>query len=134
LPFPFTRSPELGTVRAFARVVPGPASPTVSPLSGECLNRVDRLLTPTMPSADFCCAFGLPHGSLSPYRTRNRSPEVSSCAFPAQPPDLLFAPLMDMDFVVTSPLVRRSSLLSGSCSSARRFAPRFFQTFILALR
>jgi hypothetical protein len=44
------------TVWAFVRDVPGPASPAVSPLSGECPNRVDRLLTPTMPVADFCAA------------------------------------------------------------------------------
>ena len=36
----------LHTVWAFVRDVPGPASPAVSPLSGECPNRVDRLLTP----------------------------------------------------------------------------------------
>ena len=35
---------------------------------------------------------------------------------------------MDMDFAVSGPLVRRSRLLSGSCPSARTFAPRFLQT------
>src|ERR1022692_5204729 len=39
--------------------------------------------------------------------TRSRSPGVSSTAFRAQPPDLRFAPLMDMDFAVSCPLVRR---------------------------
>lgn len=38
------------------QVVTGPASPAVSPLSGECPNRVDRLPLPTLPSADFCAA------------------------------------------------------------------------------
>src|SRR5258707_10445322 len=39
--------------------------------------------------------------------TRDRSPGVSSAVFCAQPPNLRFAPLMDMDFAVSSPLVRR---------------------------
>ena len=39
--------------------------------------------------------------------TRSRSPGVSSAAFCAQSPDLRFAPLMDMDFAVSRPLVRR---------------------------
>src|SRR5438105_5314015 len=57
-----------------------------------------------------------------------RSPGVSSIAFDAQPPDLRFAPLMDMDFAIRCPLVRRLRLVSGSCSSARTFASRFLQT------
>src|ERR1035438_5547409 len=39
--------------------------------------------------------------------TRSRSPGVSSTVFRAQPPDLRFASLMDMDFAVSCPLVRR---------------------------
>src|SRR5262249_50603674 len=34
---------------------------------------------------------------------------------------------MDMDFAVSSPLVRRWRLVSGFCSSPRTFAIRFFQ-------
>jgi hypothetical protein len=60
--------------------------------------------------------------------TRNRSPEVSSAAFCAQPPNLRFASLMEMDFAVSRPLVRRSRLVSGSCPSTRTFDPCFFQT------
>src|SRR5262249_22788653 len=60
--------------------------------------------------------------------TRSRSPGVSSAAFRAQPPDLRFAPLMDMDFAVSCPLVRRWRLISGFCPSTRTFAPCFFQT------
>jgi hypothetical protein len=60
--------------------------------------------------------------------TRSRSPGVSSTAFRAQPPDLRFASLMDMDFAVSCPLVRRWRLVSGFCPSTRTFAPRFFQT------
>src|SRR5262249_44549256 len=60
--------------------------------------------------------------------TRSRSPGVSSAAFCAQPPDLRFAPLMDTDFAVSCPLVRRWRLVSGSCPSTRTFDPCFFQT------
>src|SRR5262252_9065566 len=38
--------------------------------------------------------------------TNGRSPEVSSTAFRTQPPDLQPVPLMDMDFMGASPLVR----------------------------
>ena len=82
-----------------------------------------------MPSADFCFAVRRPRGCLSRHAaTRNRSPGVSSIAFGAQPPDLRFAPLMDMDFALRCPLVRRWRLVSGFCSSARTFVPRFLQT------
>src|SRR5262249_20840104 len=60
--------------------------------------------------------------------TQSRSPGVSSTAFRAQSPDLRFAPLMDMDFAVSSPLVRHSRLISGFCPSTRTFVPRFLQT------
>ncbi len=60
-----------------------------------------------MPSADFCRPVGSDYSSPSPgFRTDGRSPEVSSTAFSAQPPDLQPAPLMDLDFVVISRLVR----------------------------
>ena len=60
--------------------------------------------------------------------TRSRSPGVSSVTFRAQSPDLRFASLMDMDFAVSGPLVRRSRLVPGSCPSTRTFALRFLQT------
>jgi hypothetical protein len=60
--------------------------------------------------------------------TRRRSPGVSAAAFRAQSPNLRVAPLMDTDFAVSRPLVRRARLLSGSCPSTRTFAPCFFQT------
>src|SRR5207244_9501071 len=60
--------------------------------------------------------------------TQDRSPGVISAAFRAQSPDLRFASLMDMDFAVSCPLVRRSRLISGICPSTRTFAPRFLQT------
>jgi hypothetical protein len=60
--------------------------------------------------------------------TPSRSPGVSSTAFRAQSPNLRFAPLMDMDFAVSCPLVRRWRLVSGFCSSTRTFVPCFLQT------
>ena len=66
----------------------------------------------------------LSHGFV----TYGRSPEVSSTAFRAPPPNLRSASLMEMDFAKPGPLARRSRLLFGSCSSARTFAPRFLQT------
>ena len=81
-----------------------------------------------MPSADFCSAVRLPFDSLSPLRTQSRSPGVSSATFCAQSPNLRFAPLMDMDFAVSCPLVRRWRLISGFCPSTRTFDPCFFQT------
>src|SRR5262249_17221315 len=60
--------------------------------------------------------------------TPGRSPGVSSTAFRAQSPNLRFAPLMDMDFAVSCPLVRRWRLVSGFCPSTRTFVPCFLQT------
>lgn len=82
-----------------------------------------------MPSADFCAALVAPHGTISPaVGTRRRPPAISSTAVRTQPPNLRSAPLMEMRFAVSCPLARRSRLVSGSCSSARAFAPRFLQT------
>jgi len=66
----------------------------------------------------------LSHGFV----TYGRSPEVSSTAFSASPPNLRFTSLMDRGFAVTGPLAQRLRLISGSYSSARTFAPRFLQT------
>jgi len=89
---------------------------------------------PTMPAADFCSSIGSPSDFPSPESGTDacRSPEVSSTAFPAQSPNLRSALLMDTDFAITSWLVPRSRLISGSCSSTRSFAPRFFQTGLAA--
>ena len=64
----------------------------------------------------------LSHGSV----TYGRSPEVSSTAFRAAPPNLRFALLMDGGFAKPGPLAQR--FIFGFCSSARTFAPRFLQT------
>src|SRR5215472_54894 len=82
-----------------------------------------------MPSADFCPALRLPLGSLSRVTTtQSRSPGVIPAAFHAQSPDLRFSCLMNMDFAEHGLLVPRWRLISGSCSSTRVFAPRFFGT------
>jgi len=60
-----------------------------------------------MPSADFCCEIKTSCDVFShDSATHSRSPEVSSTAFHAQPPDLQPVPLMDMDFAIIGPLVR----------------------------
>ena len=62
----------------------------------------------TMPSADFCCEVKAPCGTFSHVSaTHSRSPEVGSTAFPAQPPNLQPASLMDMGFAVIGQLARR---------------------------
>jgi hypothetical protein len=86
-----------------------------------------------MPSADFCPAVRSPLGSLSRVATtQNRPPGVFPAAFragtPLGTPDLHVPFLMNMDFAEQGWLVQRWRLISGSCSSTRAFAPRFFQT------
>ena len=94
---------------------------------------LSQALFTTTPSADFCCAFGSPHDLQSRLRDNAADlPREASIAFGAQASDLRFAPLMDMDFAVSCPLVRRSRLVSASCSSARTLAPRFLQTRLTA--
>ncbi len=61
----------------------------------------------TMPSADSSRPVRIDHSILSlAAKTNERSPEVSSTAFSARPPDLHPAPLMDMDFANPCSLVR----------------------------
>ena len=82
-----------------------------------------------MPYADFCRRVRMIYITLSHgFVTYDRSPEVSSTAFRASPPNLRFAPLMEMGFAKPGPLAQRSRLISGFCSSAHTFAPRFLQT------
>ena len=82
-----------------------------------------------MPSADFCRRVRMTCITLGhDFVTCGRSPEVSSTAFRAPPPNLRFAPLMEMGFAKPGPLAQRSRLISGFCPSARAFAPRFLQT------
>ena len=82
-----------------------------------------------MPYADFCREITTPYDVLSHEAvTPGRSPEVSSTAFLAPPPNLRSASLMEVGFAITGPLARRSRLIFGFCPSARTFAPRFLQT------
>src|SRR5437879_5462696 len=62
----------------------------------------------TTPSADFCRPIRTNRSILSrDFTTNGRSPEVSSTAFRAQPPNLQPTPLMDMGFVVICQLAQR---------------------------
>src|ERR1035441_6861643 len=62
----------------------------------------------TMPSADFCHTVRMDYSTLSPDSgTCSRPPAIRLTAFNAQPPNLQPAPLMDMDFAIICPLVRR---------------------------
>ena len=86
------------------------SSAAYSPLLLPCLRRTVQafvLSRTTMPSADSSRPVKIDHSILSLVpKTDERPPEVSSTAFSARPPDLHPGPLMDMDFVKTSSLVR----------------------------
>jgi hypothetical protein len=84
------------------------------------------LLTPTVRSETIAC-LSVPFG-IWPDRTPRRPPGVSPCAVGAQPLDLRFGSLMDMDFVLSCALLRPERLLSSCCSSARTCAPHCLQT------
>jgi len=71
----------------------------------ECLTSLTDGLT-YYASADFCPAVRRPLDPLSRLGgDTEQISGVSSIAFGAQPPDLRFAPLMDMDFAISCPLV-----------------------------
>jgi len=76
-------------------------------------------LSKSRSTADFCRPVRINRSPQSGSRTNDRSPEVSSTAFPAQPPDLQPVPLMDMDFVVVGQLVRHCMPHIRFCTSAR---------------
>jgi hypothetical protein len=66
-----------------------------------------RLSSATLPSADFCRPVRANRSTLSlDSETNGRSPEVSSTAFSAQPPNLQSVPLMEMGFAIMCPLAR----------------------------
>ena len=62
------------------------------------------------------------------FASPRRPPEISHPSFAARPPTLRCRALTGMDFAAIGPLVRPWRLSVGSCSSARSFAPRCFQT------
>ena len=104
-------------------------TPLVRAFSGIC--------SPTTPSADFCTSIRnllkSPQSRFS--RQPCRSPEVSSTAFGALPPDLRQRPRWMGGFAIACPLAPASRrLVSDSCSSARTFAPRFFRTLLTVRR
>jgi hypothetical protein len=71
-------------------------------------SRTMRCSAHTTPAADFCCRISVNYSTLShESETCNRSPVISSPAFDTRPPDLPPASLMDMDFAISCPLVRR---------------------------
>jgi hypothetical protein len=117
----------MAACRLLARFLPAPARAHRSGLRSNRVSRSSSLLCPVLTSArrsvrlaanpDTACA-------VSP----SRSPEISHSTFPARPPSLRCRALIDMDFAAICPLVRPSRLSAGSCSLARSFAPRFFQT------
>ena len=81
-----------------------------------------------MPFADFCGTFRVNHFTLSHDAvTCRRSPEVSSTAFDAQPPDLPPVDLMDMGFVVTGLFARHRRPRIRFLFIGSHLAPRFFQ-------
>src|SRR5256885_6488182 len=60
-----------------------------------------------MPVADCCCTVRADRSTLSHVSvTCSSSPEVSSLAFHAQPPDLPPVPLMDVGFAIIGSLAR----------------------------
>src|SRR5256886_9823375 len=80
-----------------------------------------------MPVADCCCTVRADRSTLSHVSvTCSSSPEVSSIAFHAQPPDLPPVPLMELGFAVICPLARHRrpqiqflSIGSRVCSTLR---------------
>jgi hypothetical protein len=83
------------------------ASPFPCPPAGQTpLSSVQAFPTRvgTMPSADFCPALERLTAFPVTQDDSGRSPEVSSTAFGAQPPDLPPVRLMDMSFAIMCPL------------------------------
>jgi hypothetical protein len=86
--------------------------------------------TPNMPSADFCLAIGGPLDLLSPSRWTTKQTSQGKLVRPSQHTRRIYA--LAPWWIWTSWSFAHSSgparLVSGSCSSGRRFAPRFLQT------
>jgi len=82
-----------------------------------------------MPYADFCRRVRMICITLShAFVTYDRSPRGKFDRLPCIAAESTFCALVEMGFAKPSPLARRSRLISGFCSSARIFAPRFLQT------
>jgi hypothetical protein len=90
-------------------------------------------LPATTPAADFCRSLDIDRSIPSPHQLARTERQISrgkfDCFQHTTGGSTLAAPLMDQHFVVEGPLVPAAAgLISASCSSARAFAPRFFQT------
>jgi len=71
-------------------------------------SRTTRCSAHTTPAADFCGRIRVNYFTLSrESATCRRSPVISSTAFDTRPPDLPPVLLMDTDFAISGPLVRR---------------------------
>ena len=82
-----------------------------------------------MPSADFCTAVRDPYGSLSPYRTRCRSPGVSLTAFTAHLPNLQPGLIVDTGLRGSGPArPTQTASYSVPVRQVAALLPRFLQT------
>ena len=90
------RSPSRSGLRT---AVPGSASPAVSPLSGECPNRVNPLRCTTMPSADFSL-----RSKRRPFRRYARPPQVRVRGFHRTAAGFTSLALGRWSFAVCGPL------------------------------
>lgn len=91
------------------------------------LSRPSSLLRPLLASARGSARLSArPDAARAP--SPRRPPEISHPVFAARPPTLRCRASTGRDLAASGPLVRPWRLLAGSCSSARGFATRFFQT------
>ena len=82
-----------------------------------------------MPSADFCTAVRGPRGSLSPSRTRCRSPGVRLTAFTAHLPNLQPGPVVDTGLRGSVPArPTQTASYSVPVRQVAALLPRFLQT------
>ena len=81
-----------------------------------------------MPSADFCPVVKLPLDRLSRRSDTGQISWGKLSRLPCTIAGSTLRTLMDTDFAVSCPLVRRWRLISGFCPSTRTFDPCFFQT------
>jgi len=81
-----------------------------------------------MPDADFCSAVRLSFDNLSRTRDTKQISWGKLSHLLCTIAESTLRALMEMDFAVSSPLVRRWRLLSGFCPSTRTFDPCFLRT------
>src|ERR1700694_2189193 len=81
-----------------------------------------------MPSADFCSAVRPPFDNLSPLTDTKQISWGKLSRLPCTVAESTLRTLMDTDFAVSCPLVRRWRLISRFCPSTRTFDPCFLRT------